>query len=107
MTTFALANLHDVLMGKDILDYLKGIDATLAPFGGKYVLHGNGNKDVLEGEFSGDLIMISFPDRTSAEGWYNSPDYRKLQPLRAQNSKGYVILVDGVKEGHRATDILG
>lgn len=49
MTTYALAHLRTVTMGPQIVAYLEGIDATMAPFGGKFVIHGDGNKRVLEG----------------------------------------------------------
>jgi uncharacterized protein (DUF1330 family) len=106
MTTYAIAQLRNVTMGPDILAYLQAIDATMEPFGGRFVLHGDGNKRVLEGSFSGDLVMIAFPDRTAAEGWYDSPAYRAILPLRTENSDGDVILMDGVGSDHRATDIL-
>jgi uncharacterized protein (DUF1330 family) len=98
MTTYAIAQLRNVTMGPDILAYLQAIDATMEPFGGRFVLHGDGKKRVLEGSFSGDLVMIAFP--------YDSPAYRAILPLRTENSDGDVILMDGVGSDHRATDIL-
>ncbi|WP_439618965.1 DUF1330 domain-containing protein [Shinella sp.] len=106
MTTYALAHLHNVTMGPQIVAYLEGIDATMAPFGGKFVIHGDGNKRVLEGSFPGDVIMLSFPTRKAAEGWYASEAYRAILPLRTLNSVGDVLLIDGVDDDHKATDIL-
>lgn len=107
MTTYALAHLRTVAFGADIIVYLEAIDATMAPFGGRFVLHGDGNKRVLEGSFSGDVVMISFPDRSAAEAWYASPAYQAILPLRTRNSDGDVLLIDGVNGDHKATDILG
>jgi uncharacterized protein (DUF1330 family) len=106
MTTYALAHLRTVTMGPQIVAYLEGIDATMAPFGGKFVIHGDGNKRLLEGSFAGDVIMLSFPTRKAAEDWYASDAYRAILPLRTLNSDGDVLLVDGVDEDHKATDIL-
>lgn len=105
MTAYAVADLHRVEMGAAIVEYLEKIDATLAPYGGRYIIHG-GRKTVLEGEWPGDLIVIAFPDRASAVGWYASPTYQAIKPLRTAHSKGDVMLVDGVDADHRATDIL-
>lgn len=105
MTAYAIADLHNVRMGPAIVKYLEKIDATLEPFGGRYIVHG-GPKTVLEGSWVGDIIVIGFPDRARAEAWYASPAYREILKLRTDNSFGDVILVDGVKEGHRATDVL-
>ena len=106
MSAYAVARLTEVAMGPEIVDYLKKIDATLEPFNGHFLIHG-GPFERLEGAWSGDLIMIGFPDMESARAWYASPAYRDILPLRARNSGGDVILIEGVSPDHRATDILG
>jgi len=106
MTAYAVADLHSVTMGPEIVAYLEKFDATLRPFGGRYIVHG-GRKTVLEGSWSGDIVIVAFPDREKAAAWYASPDYQAILKLRRDNSEGDVILVDGVGEDHRATDILG
>ncbi len=105
MPTLAVAHLRNVTMGPAIAEYLRRIDATLEPFGGRYLVHG-GEAETLEGRWSGDFIMIEFPDRSSAHRWYNSADYREILPLRMANSEGDVFLIDTVPPGHKATDIL-
>lgn len=105
MTAYAVADLHRVEMGPAIVEYLEKIDATLAPYGGRYIIHG-GRKTVLEGDWAGDLIVIAFPDRASAAAWYASPAYQAIKPLRTNHSEGDVVLVEGVGADHRATDIL-
>lgn len=102
---YAVAHLRQVDFGAGIIEYLKRIDATLAPYGGRYVVHGS-QPTVLEGDWPGDLIVIGFPDRQRAEAWYASRAYREIIALRTDNSVGDVVLVDGVTEGHRATDLL-
>ncbi len=106
MTTFAIANLTDVSMGPDIATYVSAIDETLAPFGGRFLLHG-GHKTMLEGAWPGDLVVIRFADRASAIGRYRSDAYQRILPLRMANATGAVMLVDGVDLDHHATDILG
>lgn len=105
MSAYAIAHLRNVTPGQPIVEYLRRIDATLAPFGGKFRIHG-GLADVLEGDWSGDLIMIEFEDRQRARGWYASPAYQQILPLRTGSSQGDVILLDGVPDDHRATDVL-
>ncbi|MFC4166628.1 DUF1330 domain-containing protein [Teichococcus aestuarii] len=105
MTCYAIGLLHDVEMGPGILAYLEGIDATLAPFGGRYRIHG-GVPEMLEGTCDRDLIVIAFPNRAAARAWYGSAAYQALLPHRLRHARGAVFLIDGVAEGHRATDIL-
>ena len=105
MTAYAIAHLHDVEFGAEIVEYLERIDGTLAPFEGGFVVHG-ARPDIREGEWKGDLIMIAFPDIARARAWYESQAYQRILPLRMRNARGALILIDGVDEGHRATDIL-
>jgi uncharacterized protein (DUF1330 family) len=105
MTAYAIAYLHSVRVGPDIVQYLERIDATLEPFGGRFIVHG-GPADVREGELPGDLIVIEFPDRERATAWYESPGYQEILPLRTRNAEGVAVLVDGVPADHRATDVL-
>lgn len=105
MSAFAIAHLWSLEMGPDIVEYVARIDATLAPFGGRFVVHG-ATADVREGELAGDVIVIEFPDRERATGWYESAAYQAILPLRTRNSEGWVIIVDGAGADHRATDIL-
>lgn len=105
MKSYAIGVLRSVVMNQDIVDYLNRIDETLRPFEGSFVIHG-GTKYVKEGEPDFDLIVISFPNRKNAEGWYNSPEYQGILSLRTRNSVGEVFLIDGVGPNHKATDIL-
>uniref|UniRef100_UPI0013D2A90B DUF1330 domain-containing protein n=1 Tax=Klebsiella aerogenes TaxID=548 RepID=UPI0013D2A90B len=50
MSAYAIARLHNVRMGREIVEYLQRIDATLAPFGGRFIIHG-GQVELLEGQW--------------------------------------------------------
>ena len=105
MSAYAVAHIQSVTMGPDIVEYLQGIDATLAPYGGRFLIHGD-PADVREGDFTGDLVVIGFPDHDHAVAWYESLAYRDIVDLRTQNTTGWVVLIDGVPADHSATDIL-
>ena len=105
MAAYALAHVRRVTMGPPIIEYLQKIDATLAPFGGTFIVHG-GSIEVLEGNWVGHIIIIEFPNVDAARNWYRSAAYQAIVRLRTENSEGECILVDGVPAGHRATDIL-
>ncbi|WP_226580009.1 DUF1330 domain-containing protein [Acuticoccus sediminis] len=102
---YAVGWLRDVRMGPDIAEYLRRIDGTLAPFGGRFIIHG-GRAAVLEGRWDADLIVIAFPSAEAAHAWYVSEDYRALIPLRLRNSHGAVAIIEGTDPDHKATDIL-
>ncbi|MEV4294180.1 DUF1330 domain-containing protein [Microbispora rosea] len=105
MPAYAIAQLRDVTLGADIVEYLRRIDATLEPFGGRFIIHG-GEPEVLEGAWKHTLIVIEFPDLDRARAWYRSPAYQEILPLRTRNSSGEAVLIQGVDEDHKATDVL-
>ncbi len=105
MSAYAVGLLKDIAFGPDIVAYLEGIDATLAPYGGKFLLHGE-PPEVLEGSLQQDVVVIAFPDMERARAWYASPGYQEILPLRTRNASSVVFLVDGLPEGHLATDIV-
>ena len=77
--------------------YRKEVPATIAAFGGKFVVRG-GQLTTLEGEWPHPrLVIIEFPSRAAAEGWYKSPEYQKILPLRTNSTVGNLIIVDGVE----------
>lgn len=100
---YAIAYLQDVGFGDEIIDYLQRIDATLTPFGGRFLVHG-GELVAAEGTWDGDIVVIAFPDLASATGWYDSPGYQAILPLRTANSTSIAAIVEGVPTGYRALD---
>jgi uncharacterized protein (DUF1330 family) len=75
--------------------YRNGVVATLEEYGGRFVVRG-GHLTVVEGEWPHPrLVVIEFPSRAAAEGWYQSPAYQKLLPLRRSSSAGNLVIVDG------------
>jgi uncharacterized protein (DUF1330 family) len=86
--------------------YHNRIDATLAPFDGRFIVHGPAFERV-EGDWSdGDLIIIGFPAMNQLKAWYGAEAYAAIKRLRTEHSDGEVIFVEGVPPGHRAPDVL-
>jgi uncharacterized protein (DUF1330 family) len=75
--------------------YRKSVPATLEAFGGKFIVRG-GNLRLLEGEWPHSrLVIIEFPSREAAEGWYRSPEYQKIIGLRLSSTVTNLIIVEG------------
>jgi uncharacterized protein (DUF1330 family) len=54
-------------------EYREKVCDTITSFGGQFIVHG-GDLTILEGEWSHPrLVIVEFPSRAAAEGWYNSP----------------------------------
>ena len=103
--SYAVAYLETVALGPEIAEYLTRIDATLEPFGGRFLVHG-ARAEVVEGPWQGHLVVIGFPDAAGARAWYSSAAYQEIVGLRTGSSTGWAVLVAGVPGPHRATDVL-
>lgn len=102
---YAIAHLRNVDLGAEIVEYIERIDATLEPYGGRFIVHG-GALTPIEGEWDGDLVIIEFPGADAARAWYDSDAYRAILPLRTEHSDSVTCIVEGVPAGYRAVDKL-
>jgi uncharacterized protein (DUF1330 family) len=100
MNAYGIAHLRPpAVLPEDVFEYLERIQATLDPYGGKFVVHGAGVQ-VLEGEWPGGLVVIEFPSVAAAREWYGSPAYQAILRLRADHIPGDLILVEGCGPDH-------
>lgn len=75
--------------------YSAQVPETIAAFGGKYLVRG-GRATQLEGQAQGERhVVIEFPNRESAEAWYDSDAYQRILPHRLRHSIGTLVLIDG------------
>jgi uncharacterized protein (DUF1330 family) len=76
----------------------------LQRFGGRVIVRG-GEYEQLEGDWRpGRVIVIEFPDREAARGWYHSDEYRALTTMRQANSESTgMILIDGLEPSETTT----
>lgn len=78
-------------------DYRSKVIPTLAPYHGRFIVRG-GALSVLEGEWLHPrLVVLEFPSRDAALGWYGSAAYQAILPLRQASCQGNLIVVDGTE----------
>ncbi len=98
MAAYFIADL-DVTDPKGIEEYRQGVPATIAKYGGRYLVRG-GACSKLEGQWEPKrLVVLEFPTMEQAKRWYESPDYRELKALRFKTAKTNLVLVEGVQGG--------
>src|SRR6202047_2410045 len=79
-------------------DYAAHAQATIEPFGGRYLVRGGRNIGV-EGEAPKPRIVISvFDSFEQAQAWGNSPDYMKSAMVREREAKSRQYIVEGLPE---------
>ena len=105
MPAYAVGILHDLTAHPDIVAYLEKIDATLEPFGGRFIVHG-AQPEVREGTFNARIVVIEFTNLDGVRAWYDSEAYQAILSLRADHSNSIVFFVDGIVGHHAATDVL-
>ena len=82
----------------DGLTYLESVEATVAPYGGKWLAQGAPSQ-VVEGVWSGSVVLMEFPSREAATNWYNSAEYQAIVSLRVRNAISDIILIDELPAG--------
>ena len=68
---------------------------SIAAYRGRYLLRG-GTVTTLEGDWDpGRFVILEFPDRESAQSWWDSREYADAKALRQASASTQMILVDG------------
>jgi uncharacterized protein (DUF1330 family) len=75
--------------------YSAKVPETLAPFNGHFIVRG-GNIQAVEGVAPKRLVVIAFDSVEKARGWYDSPAYRAILPMRLSSAKTRLFIVEGV-----------
>jgi uncharacterized protein (DUF1330 family) len=77
-------------------EYRKGVPATIAQYGGRFLARG-GAAEGLEGGYAPKrVVILEFPSVERAKAWWNSPEYRPLCAIRQRASRGDLLLVEGL-----------
>lgn len=77
--------------------YADAAPKSMIPFGGQYVVRG-GAVQTVEGEApKGYIVVIGFDSVEKARGWYYSPAYEAVKPIRQSSMKSRILIVEGVR----------
>jgi uncharacterized protein (DUF1330 family) len=77
-------------------EYRKQVPATIAKYGGRYLVRG-GTCETVEGDWNPKrVVVLEFPSVEQARKFYDSPDYGPQKALRFRSASSKAILVEGV-----------
>lgn len=86
----------DVQDGAAFEEYRKQVPATIAKYGGRYLVRG-GRTETLEGDWQPKrVVVLEFPSLEQAKKFYDSPEYGPLKALRLRAAKSKLLLVEGL-----------
>jgi len=88
MAAYLLGNFK-VTNVEEFEKYRDLVTKTIRDHGGEYVLV-DMNSVAVEGHSEHLSVVLKFPDMQALQGWYDSPEYQEIHPLRADNSEGNV-----------------
>lgn len=76
--------------------YRDGVGATIAQYGGHFLVRANPH-EVKEGQWQPHrIVLIAFPTRAALDRWYASPEYAAVAPHRFEAAKTDLVFVDGI-----------
>ena len=77
--------------------YLEKVKPMVEKFGGKYLIKG-GKIEAKETDLwkPKRIVLVKFPNKSSALRWYNSEEYRALKHLRLNNASSNILFIEGV-----------
>jgi len=76
-------------------DYRQMVPATVAQFGGKFVVRG-GAMEKLEGNWEPKrLVIIEFASAERAKQWWASEEYREAKALRQRTAQTNLLVIQG------------
>lgn len=76
--------------------YKISVEASLAAYGGRYLVRG-GRVDALEGAWvPGRLVIVEFDSMEQAKAWWSSPEYAEPKALRQATARTDMVVVEGV-----------
>ena len=85
----------DVTDSNTFQKYADKVPETLAPFNGGYLVRG-GKTQAVEGEAPKRIVVIAFDSAEKARGWYDSPAYEAIKPIRQNSAKSRVFIAEGI-----------
>jgi uncharacterized protein (DUF1330 family) len=95
MVAYVLAEV-EVTNPEGYKEYTTLVPATIAKYGGRFLARGS-EHHVLEGDWPQlRRVLIEFPSADAAKRWFASPEYAKPLAMRRANSRGRLILLEGV-----------
>ena len=77
-------------------EYKKLVGATVAKYGGKYIVCG-GASETLEGDWQPKrIVILEFESVQRAKEWLNCAEYEEPRKMRHRTAKTNMVVVEGI-----------
>lgn len=96
MPAYIIAEVATVTDPATMEEYRKQVPATLARYGGRFLVRG-GAHETIEGDWKlNRLVVLEFPSMEQAKRWYDSEEYREPKAMRLRAGRTNLVMVEGV-----------
>jgi len=88
----------DVTGNMDVFlkDYAAHVQATVDPFGGRYLVRGGRNIGIEGDPPKGRIVISVFDSFEKARAWRDSPEYKKIAMVREREATSRMYIVEGL-----------
>lgn len=76
-------------------EYRKLVPATIAKYGGKFLVRGGATESKEGGWQPKRLVVLEFASMARAREWYHSPEYAPALAIRLKAARSKVVLAEG------------
>ena len=77
-------------------DYAAHVQATVDPFGGRYLVRGGRNVGIEGDPPKGRIVISAFDSFEKAQAWRDSPAYKKILTVREREAMSRMYIVEGL-----------
>jgi len=88
----------EVVNAKVYGEYVEQAPATVAQYGGRYLVRGGAITPLTGGWNPQRMVVIEFPTTERFQEWVTSPEYSAIAPLRERSTKSKAIVVEGFED---------
>jgi uncharacterized protein (DUF1330 family) len=96
--TYVVVSIKKVLDLEAFREYAVKVAPIIESFGGKYVAVDK-TPDVRDGEWPFvRTVIVVYPNFAAAQRWYDSPEYKKIIPIRKRAIDANIVIVRDPEE---------
>ena len=95
MPAYAIVQIN-ITNHENYKEYLQKVTQVVTKYKGEYIVRGGKFEKMLGNWNYERTVVIKFPTFKIAMKWYNSEDYAPIKKIREENSKGNLIIIEGI-----------
>jgi len=95
MPAYAIVQIN-ITNHENYREYLQKVTQVVTKYKGEYIVRGGKFEKMLGNWNYERTVVIKFPTFEIAMKWYNSEDYAPIKKIREENSKGNLIIIEGI-----------